>query len=153
VVNPDFDPALSDSDWIRYLTAEDIHHLGISLRQIDPSWTQNNLEEGITRVWYQGREFYFDIMFELRGDEISWFQFTLRGRALSWKASSNRIETGQTEETDSPAIVSYYAASKGIRSEAEVDRELLNLTKAILRSRSDDALLRRMAEVLDGAVI
>jgi hypothetical protein len=145
-----FDSTTPDSDWIHCLTAEDIQSLGKSLRKIDPSWTQNKLEEGLTRIWYQGQEFYFDLMFEIQGEAISWFQFTLRGRVLSWKASSNRVETGETEETDSPAVVSYYPASKGIRNESRVDTSLVNLAKAILRSRPDDPLLTRMAEVLEG---
>ena len=153
VAYSEFDSNHPDSDWIQYLKPEDIQALGSSLRKIDPSWTQHDLQEGGGRVWYQGREFYFDLMFEMRGEVIFWFQFTLRGRVLSWKASSNRVETGETEETDNPPLVSYYPASKRIRSGAQVDTELLNLTKKILRSRPDDALLMRMAEVLDHAVI
>ena len=149
----DFDSTHSDTDWIQYLKPEDIQTLAHSLRKIDPSWTQHNPQEGLERVWYQGQEFYFDLMFEMRGETISWFQFTLRGRVLSWKASSNRVETGETEETDNPPVVSYYPASKGIRSGAQVDRDLLDLAQKILRSRPDDALLIRMAAVLENAVI
>jgi hypothetical protein len=152
VAYSNFDPTPNESDWIQYLQPEDIQALGRSLRRIDPNWTQPNRQHGVERVWYQGHEFYFDLMFELQGETISWFQFTLRGRVLSWKASSNRIETGETEETDTPPVVSYYAASKGIRSGAEVDADLLHLVRQILRSRPDDVLLITMAELLDGAM-
>ncbi len=153
MAHSDFDSTHADSDWLQYLKPEDIQALASSLRQIDPSWTQHNRAEGVNRIWYQGQEFYFDLMFEMQGETISWFQFTLRGRVLSWKASSNRVETGETEETDNPPVVSYYPASKGIRSGAQVDRVLLDLAKKILHNRPDDALLMRMAEVLENVVI
>lgn len=152
MAHSDFDVPPSDSDWIQYLRPEDIRALAGSLRRIDPNWTQNNPKEGLERVWYQGREFYFDLMFELQGEEIVWFQFTLRGRVLSWKVNSNRIDTGETEETDNPPIVSYYAASKGIRSGARVDTALVNLAQSILRSRPDQPLLTKMADTLDQAI-
>ena len=151
VAHSDFDS--NTFDWIQCLKPEDIQALGQSLRKIDPTWTQHNAQAGVERVWYQGREFYFDLMFEIKAEAITWFQFTLRGRVLSWKASSNRIETGETEETDTPAVVSYYAASKGIRSGARVDTALLALAKNILRSRPDDGLLAQMASVLDEAIV
>jgi len=152
VAKQDFDAKPADDDWIHYLQPEDIQALGRSLRKIDPNWTQNHLRAGTERIWYQGKEFYFDLMFELQAEIITWFQFTLRGRVLSWKASSNRIETGETEEHDNPPPVSYYAASKGIRSGAEVNGALVNLAQKILRSRPDDDLLITMADILDGAV-
>ncbi|NJL46106.1 MAG: hypothetical protein HC922_11170 [Leptolyngbyaceae cyanobacterium SM2_3_12] len=149
------------SAWINSLTAVDIQKLGQSLRQIDPSWTQGSPTEVENRIWYQGSEYYFDIMAELipgppgepdLPSTLVWLQITLRGRVLSWQASSNRIETGETEELDMPPPISYYAASKAIRPEATIDQAFVQLIQTILQSRPEDALLTEMAKVLAIAV-
>jgi hypothetical protein len=149
----------SDSDfsdlqppWMSRLTAEDLVALGQSLRQIDPKWAHSANPAAEERVWYQGQEPYFDVMVERRGEGINWLQFTLRGRVLSWQASSNRIITGETEELDTPPLVTYYAASKGIRSETGFDAAFVKLAIAILRSRPEDGLLTSAADLLAQAL-
>ncbi|NJL46390.1 MAG: hypothetical protein HC929_01295 [Leptolyngbyaceae cyanobacterium SM2_5_2] len=133
---------------MRYLTATDIAQLGESLRQIDPAWANQPGSLGEQRVWYQGQEPYFDLMIERQGETISWLQLTLRGQALSWQATTNRITTGETEELDMPPLVSYYAASKGIRLESNFDADFVKLAIAILQTRPEDALLSRAAALL-----
>jgi hypothetical protein len=134
--------------WISHLTANDITQLGKSLRQIDPAWANQPNSPGEQRVWYQGQEPYFDVMVEWQDKDIIWLQFTLRGQVLSWQVTTNRIVTGETEELDMPPLISYYAASKGIRPEAKFDADFANVVIAILRSRPEDALLSRAATLL-----
>lgn len=151
--------AAPSSDWINALTADDKQRLGASLRQIDPGWTQGSPAEVDNRIWYQGSEPYFDIMAELAAHPpaqgsptLTWFQFTLRGRVLSWQASTHRVETGETEELDVPPLVSYYPASQAIRPEARLDQVFVKLAQTILRSRPDQALLTQMATLLEEAM-
>ncbi len=138
--------------WICHLTANDIAQLGESLRQIDPAWANQADSSGAQRVWYQGKEPYFDVMIEQQGKEVGWLQFTLRGQVLSWQATTNRIVTGETEELDMPPLVSYYAASKGIRPEANFDVDFVKLAIAILRARPGEALLSQSAMLLTQAM-
>jgi hypothetical protein len=153
VTNLDSGSPSPGPDWIGYLKAEDIQTLAKSLRQIDPTWTHGSPNEtaGKTRIWYQGREPYFDVMLEMHNDHISWFQVTLRGRVLSWQEANNRLATGETEELDYPPAVAYYAASKNIRSESKIDMAFVNLVKQILANRPDDALLITMTRLIDDA--
>lgn len=137
----------ASADWISSLTSADILALAQSLRQIDPTWTRGSTGTD-QRLWYQGQEFYFDVMLECQGDQITWFQFTLRGRVLSWRRSNNRLQTGETEEMDMPPILSYYAASKKIRPEADLDRDFVMLVQQILSHRQDDPICQAMAAIL-----
>jgi hypothetical protein len=150
VTNPNPGSPPLTEDWIAYLTPKDIQTLGYSLRQIDPTWTHGSPNEtvGKNRIWYQGHESYFDVMVETQEEQVTWCQVTLRGRVLSWRATTNRIETGETEELDMPPAVTYYAASKNLRTSAEVDMAFVDLVTAILATRHDDPLLAAVTQRL-----
>lgn len=129
------------------LNKNEIVKLGASLREIEQKLLKQNYQEGVTRVWFQGEEPYFDI-FDLKEDEITWFQFTLRGKSLSWDSRGKGFQTGFTNElrTDD---VSFYAASKTIEADRETDWEFIEAVKLILQSRSEVPVFRKALLLFD----
>lgn len=129
------------------LDSSTIATLGNSLCFIDPALMKGG--EAVTqsdRIWYQGGEPYFDIIIETRDRTITWFQITLRGRVLFW--NQNQVQTGETDEMDSPPIVAYYAASKTIRDGAAIDWSLVKALQEIVAVRDDAPLLHQLSELL-----
>lgn len=117
--------------------------LGNSLRQV-----RQSLKPG--RVWYYGQETYFDLLFDLDEQAISWFQLTLRGRSLTWSRRSNNIRTGYTNELDlTPALE--YPASKTIQDQQHADPEFVEFVKRILSTRPNESLFCQMLSILDDA--
>jgi hypothetical protein len=128
------------SDWPRTLTPDDIQALGTSLRPV----TQH-LKPG--RVWYYGDEPYFDIFFDLQDGDVHWFQFTLRGRSLTWQRSSNIMHTGNTNELAMTPALSP-PSSKLIHDDLGMDHGFYRLVTAILTSRADYPLFQTMVHLL-----
>ncbi|MGD1905287.1 MAG: hypothetical protein ACFB0C_04745 [Leptolyngbyaceae cyanobacterium] len=129
------------------LDAATIHTLGNSLCFIDPALMKGG--EAVAhsdRAWFQGGEPYFDIIIEKDAGTITWFQITLRGRVLFW--NQNQVQTGETDEMDSPPLVAYYSASKTIRDGAEIDWCLVKTLQAIVAVRQDAPLLHQLSELL-----
>ncbi|MBF2035614.1 MAG: hypothetical protein IGR92_09055 [Leptolyngbyaceae cyanobacterium T60_A2020_046] len=124
--------------------------LGASLRPINPSWMKAEQDEDGThqRLWYQGREPYFDVIIEKTGDTITWFQITLRGRIVSWHKTRSHLLTGETEELDVPPEIAYYAATKGVRDSASVNWSLVKTFQAILAAQAEDPTLSQLAALL-----
>ncbi|MDJ0692752.1 hypothetical protein [Mastigocoleus sp. MO_188.B34] len=118
---------------------EEISYLGASLQEIEPGILKKGYKKGATRVWYQGEEPYFDVFCELINDEIVWFQFTLRGKSVSWDKDRSGWQTGNTDELKINDV-SFYAASKTIDNDSAIDWELINLVKLILTTRTDQAV-------------
>lgn len=116
--------------------------LGASLRQIEQKLLKKGCNEGANRIWFQGDEPYFDVFFELKNDEIVWFQFTLRGKSLSWDSKTTRWQTGITNELKIDDV-SFYPASKTIENDIKVDWEFTDLVKSILHSRSSEAIFAK----------
>jgi hypothetical protein len=121
------------------LTDNEITSLGASLRAIAPKLLKQSSQEGKIRVWFQGGEPYFDIFFELNNHEITWFQFTLRGKSLSWYINKPLFKTGITNELNIDDV-SFYAASKTVENDRESDREFINLVKSILQTRPEEEI-------------
>jgi len=82
--------------------------LGASLRQIE---LLKPVKEGFTRVWYQGGESYFDVFVDFLHGKIEWFQFTLRGKSISWNRQVSSWQTGLTNEMRADDVT-FYPASK-----------------------------------------
>ncbi|NET54074.1 MAG: hypothetical protein F6K09_37300, partial [Merismopedia sp. SIO2A8] len=104
---------------MKLIAQNEIAALGASLRQIDQRLLNQTLEEGITRVWYQGGEPYFDVFVELLHGRIQWFQFTLRGKSISWSQQICSWQTGMTNELR-PDDITFYPASKFIESDQRI---------------------------------
>jgi hypothetical protein len=118
------------------LDKNEIASLGASLRAIEPKLLKQSSQEGIKRIWFQGGEPYFDIFFELNNQEITWFQFTLRGKSLSWCSEQPILKTGITNELVIDDI-SFYAASKIVKNDQDTDQEFIDLVKSILQTRPE----------------
>jgi hypothetical protein len=117
--------------------------LGRSLRQV-----KQHLKPG--RVWYYGQETYFDLLFDIEDQSIHWFQFTLRGRSLTWSRRGNLIRTGYTNELElTPALE--YPASKTIQDQQHADPDFVEFVKRILSTRPSEALFCQMLSILSEA--
>jgi hypothetical protein len=112
------------------------------LRQIEQKILKKTQEQGKYRIWFQGEEPYFDIFFELKNHEIVWFQFTLRGRAVSWDSKQGKLQTGITNELHMDDV-SFYAASKTIENDSKLDVEFVNLVKLILQTRAEEEIFAK----------
>ncbi|AFY66130.1 hypothetical protein [Geitlerinema sp. PCC 7407] len=123
------------------LQENEIVALGASLRPISPGLLKPGRMEGSVRVWYQGGEPYFDVFFEVCEEQVLWFQFTLRGRSLSWSRRCE-LQTGSTNEL----LVSdgaHYPASKTIQADSQNDQAFVNLVCSILESRAEEPLFQQ----------
>ncbi len=122
---------------------DEIVALGASLRRIDPKiLTPENDEQGM-RVWYQGGEPYFDLFIEMRSDRIEWFQFTLRGKSISWNAKDRKWRTGSTNEMQVDDV-SFYPASKIVESDRYLDSDLIELVRTIISTRAGEPIFDRI---------
>lgn len=121
----------------------EIATLGASLRQIDQRLLTPAKEEGTTRIWYQGGEPYFDVFVELRQGKIEWFQFTLRGKSLSWNPKILGWQTGMTNELRTDDLA-FYPASKLIESDKQADWAFIELAYSILQTRAGEPIFDKM---------
>ncbi len=133
---------------VTLMDQNEIATLGASLRQIDQRLLTPAKEEGATRVWYQGGEPYFDVFVELRQGKIEWFQFTWRGKSLSWNPEISGWQTGMTNEMRSDDVV-FYPASKLIESDKQPDWQFIELARAVLQTRAGDEIFDKMLALFD----
>ncbi|MBW4564211.1 MAG: hypothetical protein KME32_24330 [Mojavia pulchra JT2-VF2] len=130
------------------LEQDEIASLGASLRGIEQKILKQSRQEGIARVWFQGEEPYFDVFFELKDDEILWFQFTLRGKTVSWDHQKSKLQTGTTNELNYDDVC-FYAASKTIEHDIETNWDFINLAKLILQTRMEEAIFVKALELFN----
>lgn len=128
---------------------DEIKRLGASLRQIDPG-ILSPAKEGITKVWYQGGEPYFDVVVELRHDQIEWFQFTLRGKSISWRPRFSGLQTGSTNELEADDLT-FHPASKLIEYNNQRDYKFIEVARAILQTRAHEPLFNQILTLFDSA--
>lgn len=128
------------------LDKQEIAFLGASLRGIEQKLLKQCHQEGIYRIWFQGEEPYFDVFFELKYDEILWFQFTLRGQSLSWDRRKSKLQTGTTNELKFDDV-SFYAASKTIVNDFHPNLDFINLVKLILQTRAKEPIFAKALEL------
>ena len=133
---------------VMLMEQDEIAALGASLRKIDQKLLTPAKDEGVIRVWYQGGEPYFDVFVELRQGKIEWFQFTLRGRSISWNPQTFGWQTGTTNElrTDD---VAFYAASKLIESHKQADPHFFELVRSILKTRAGEEIFDQMLTLFE----
>jgi hypothetical protein len=127
---------------------DEILALGTSLRLIDQKLLNATKEEGTRRVWYQGGEPYFDVFVELRGEDIEWFQLTLRGRSISWNRQKSGWQTGITNEMRIDDVT-FYPASKLIQTDDRTDSSFLQLAQAILQTRAGEDIFDKMLALFE----
>jgi hypothetical protein len=125
-----------------FLDKNEIELLGTSLRGIEQKLLKQDNNKGIRRMWFQGNEPYFDVFFEIKNEEIVWFQFTLRGKSLSWDCKTTRWQTGSTNELKIDDN-SFYPGSKTIENDEKIDLEFMNLVKSILQIRAEEEVFAK----------
>ncbi|BAB75072.1 hypothetical protein ACN23B_16935 [Anabaena sp. FACHB-709] len=130
------------------LSANEIISLGKSLRKIEHKLLKKSQNEGKTRIWFQGEEPYFDVFFEFEDGEISWFQFTLRGQSLSWDKKLSGFQTGTTNEL-SIDDTSFYAASKTIENDNQLDGNFIYLVKSIMQTKTEEPAFAQALNLFD----
>ena len=130
------------------MNQHEINQLGSSLQKIDQTLIRSDQSSGVTRLWYQGREPYFDVVFELQNHDLVWFQFTLRGKSLSWNQKSKTIQTGMTNERQ-VNDTTYYSGSKLIQTNHTVDQNFVLLVRAILQTRIGEPVFDQALTLLD----
>lgn len=133
---------------ITLMDRDEIAALGASLRLIDQKLLTPAKEKGATRIWYQGGEPYFDMFVELREEKIEWFQFTLRGKAISWTSRISSWQTGMTNEMRTDDIT-FYPASKLIESEKQADSQFVEVVRAILQTRAGEEIFDKVLVLFD----
>ena len=133
---------------VRPMDQDEIAALGASLRQIDQRLLTPAKQEDTTRVWYQGGEPYFDVFVDLRQGKIEWFQFTLRGKSISWNPQNSVWNTGATNEMRSDDAT-FYPASKLIESDKQTDLTFIQLVRSILQTRAGEEIFDQMLALFD----
>ncbi|AFY32423.1 hypothetical protein [Calothrix sp. PCC 7507] len=132
----------------KVLDKNEIASLGASLREIQQKLLKQGYKTGVSRMWFQGEEPYFDVFFELKDDEILWFQFTFRGKSLSWNGKNPGLQTGTTNELNFDDT-SFYAASKTIENDIQTNWEFINLVKLILQVRAEEPIFAKALKLFD----
>ncbi|NET60344.1 MAG: hypothetical protein F6K47_30635 [Symploca sp. SIO2E6] len=127
---------------------KEIAALGASLRQIDRKLLTPTTQHDNTRIWYQGGEPYFDLFVELRQGKIDWFQFTLRGKSLSWYSQFCSWQTGTTNELHTDDLT-FHPASKLIESNGQLDGEFMELVRLILQTRAGEPFFDQILSLFD----
>jgi hypothetical protein len=135
---------MSQSNYV--LDKTEIASLGASLRAISPRILKSGYKYAATKLWFQGDEPYFDVFFELRNNQIGWFQFTLRGKSVSWDSKAPGLQTGTTDELKFNDV-SFYAASKTIEADDETDWNFINLVQLILETRASEEIFAKALEL------
>lgn len=123
------------------MNQDEIAALGASLHWIDCKLFKPE-EVGCQRLWYQGEEPYFDLFFEIKNNEIIWFQFTFRGKCISWSCETSALQTGITNELKTEDV-SYYSASKLINSNSSPDRDFIEFARSILQVRAEEPIFKK----------
>ncbi|MBD1923198.1 hypothetical protein H6F77_19285 [Microcoleus sp. FACHB-831] len=131
-----------------FMDKKEIEALGTSLRRISQKLLSQNSQNGTKRVWFQGGEAYFDLVIDVRDDEIQWFQFTLRGKSISWNKQRPGLQTGITNELRVDDMT-FYPASKLIQTDSKEDSEFIGLARSILQTRVGEELFDKMLAVFD----
>ncbi len=121
------------------LENDEITSLGKSLHKIEQAILKKGDTKGGNRIWFQGGEPYFDVVFELIEDEIVWLEFTFRGKCLSWNKKFPKLQTGSTNELQFNDVI-FYAATKTIEQDREIDWEFVNLVKSVFKTRADEEI-------------
>ncbi|MGQ4649172.1 hypothetical protein [Lyngbya aestuarii] len=133
---------------VKLMEQDEIEALGASLRKIDQRLLTQDKDEGTTRIWYQGGEPYFDVFVELHHGKICWFQFTLRGKSISWNPRASSWQTGRTNELGTEDI-NFYPASKLIEGDRQTDNAFLELAYSILQTRSGEEIFDQVLALFD----
>ena len=83
------------------------------------------------RFWFQGKDIYFDVFFQVENEEIVGFQFTWQGNIILWDKSEVGLKTGITNEMNHGDRL--YPASKTVKFDPYPNQELIEFMQSIVR--------------------
>jgi hypothetical protein len=127
---------------------QEIAALGASLREIDPNLLTPARERDVTKHWYQGGESYFDLFVDLRRGQVEWFQFTLRGKSLTWKRQNSGWRTGRTNELQTDDMT-FYPGSKLIECDGAPDWDFIKQAHSILQTRAGEEVFDQILAIFE----
>lgn len=122
--------------------------LGRALRRVRDSIQKQDPSGRSATVWFQGPEPYLDVVVELAGGAVAWFQVTLRGRSLTWDAGKGRLATGRTGELEVDGPLP--PASKPLAIDSEIDRAVVQAVAWLLAARAGEEPFDSASAVLAG---
>jgi hypothetical protein len=132
-------------------TKKDIGALAASLRRIHPRFVQRDPSGQTQKIWFQGGEPYFDVVFEIVEGRVGWFQLALRGRVVTWSAATGAVSTGKTNDLG-PDTATTYPGSKTVRDDETPNRAFVQFARAILAARPEEPLFVELAGRLGGGL-
>lgn len=109
--------------------------------------SQKKLKHDVVRHWFQGNEPYFDFFANTHHGELTWFQFTFRGRSICWSKQDPLVRTGVTTDllvTD----MAVYSASKTVQLDDEINQEFFRFAREIFACRKTEELFGSALHVL-----
>ncbi|MCE9596477.1 MAG: hypothetical protein K8S54_00775 [Spirochaetia bacterium] len=109
--------------------------------------SQKKLKHDIVRHWFQGSEPYFDFFANTLHDELTWFQFTFRGKSICWNKLDPIVRTGVTTDL-AMNDVAFYSASKTVQLDIEINEEFFRFAREILSYRKSEGLFAAALHVL-----
>ncbi|MEO1172410.1 MAG: hypothetical protein AAFX94_10205, partial [Myxococcota bacterium] len=149
---PDGFPPLT-VDLPEALAGDEVAELAYSLRLVHPRFVRRR-PAGWRRYWYRGQESYFDVFIDVDEedrDQVRWFQFSYRGRFVTWDGSKDAVSTGLTNEFSAEQMA--FSSSKLLTLHSEGDGGFIGLVLDVLQHRLDSpplvaarSRLRRAAE-------
>ena len=92
------------------------------------------------KLWFQGRERYFDLFVDYDAQGLCWFQLTLRGCALTWE--NGKLWAGHTRE----ARAFGWPSSSLIDPAGDAD-ELARIVAELLSARRDEPFAELLAHL------
>lgn len=109
--------------------------------------SQKKLKYDVVRHWFQGSEPYFDFFANTLHDELTWFQFTFRGKSICWSKQDPIVRTGVTTDlaTNDLAV---YSASKTVQLDDEINQEFFRFAREIFAYRKAEGLFAAALHVL-----
>ncbi|MGZ3770912.1 MAG: hypothetical protein ACXVCP_09955 [Bdellovibrio sp.] len=128
------------------MTELELADLGKSLRRINSNLLKKQIN--CESIWYQGDERYFDIFINCDGEDILWFQVTLRGKFVEWK-KGQEFKSGNTNELE---IDLKSPASKLMSKNGLFDLEFSETVSSILEYCFADPVLAKVNNILKSRI-
>lgn len=135
------------------LIGDEVAELAYSLRLVHPRFVRRR-PAGWRRYWYRGDEPYFDVFIDVDeedGNQVRWFQFSYRGRFVTWDGDKDVMSTGLTNEFSADQMA--FSSTKLLTMHAQGDGGFAGLVLDVLQHRTDSppllaarSRLRRAAE-------
>ncbi len=123
--------------------------LGLGLRPITFGIRPD--EDGIKRLWFQGRERYFDVFFEIREQRLTWAQLSFRGLVLTFEGKTRALRVDETDEMQTSSYA--LSASRTLRPlPSEIATRFTRIAMAMVAARHEDPFFAAFGRQLRSAL-